>query len=247
MKSTHISWASVAGLALLVTPLPNAGAFPVGHPNSTRNYIVGLQSLHYWSAGIYGEGCDREVTVDGRNRMLTKTRVMGYVGLDVLPWVTLYGTGGSSALKFGGTEETNDAELEYGGGLNINVLDHEVLDPTLFEDRLRINANVSLIHGTTAWDEPLAVQEFEWDEVSASVIFSIVNDCEGEKKYVPNSVTVFVGPIYSDYLGSEIEVVDKAGFLAGLEIFYSASLSFNIGIESFGGESGYMGGVHLRF
>jgi hypothetical protein len=234
-------------LTLIATLPRNVSAFPVGHPNSTRNYIIGLQSLHYWSAGIYGEGYDRGITVNGVDRMLTRTRVMGYVGLDVLPWVTLYGTAGSSTLKFGSAEEANDAEFEYGGGLNINVLDHEVLDPALFEDRLRINANVSLVRGRTAWDRPVGVQEFEWDEVSASVIFSIVNDCEGEKKFVPNSVTIFGGPIYSDYMGSEIEVVDQVGFMAGLEIFYSLSFSFNVGIMSYGGESGYTGGVHVRF
>jgi hypothetical protein len=35
--------------------------------------------------------------------------------------------------------------------------------------------------------------------------------------------------------------------MAGLEIFYSLSFSFNVGIMSYGGESGYTGGVHVRF
>lgn len=201
--------------------------------------------MHRWVAGAYIEGRDRDVDVRGTGYEMKYNRVMGYLGFDIFSWITAYVTAGANSSRIGGDAFDYEGAPEFGGGFNFNLIDHEVLDPTLFEDRLRLNASVALIVGGS---EPDVIGDvIQWEELSASVILSVVNDCEGEKFYTPNSVVIFGGAILSELFGDDIGPDDLLGATAGLEVFYTKSVSFTAGVEFFGGNPGYVGGIHLRF
>lgn len=243
MKNTMIASLS---LIVLATALQSASAAPIGNSNRAREYMISAKNLHGWSAGIYGQGTIRNVQVNGRVYELTGTGGWLYLGLDVLPWATLYATGGITDYEIG-KANTDQSAASYGGGINFNILDHIVADPTIFEDRVRINGSVGFTVNSGDW--VVTRDSLNWEELSGSLTISIINDCSGDKFYVPESIGLFAGAIYSELLGSDIDADDDGlGWTAGLQIFSSQMLSLEIGAQGFeGGDSGWMAGAHLRF
>lgn len=234
---------NIIGLTLLGV-VSSSPAVPVGQSNWSREYMISGRSMQRLSGGIFGEGRERDVDVDGIPRVMERSRIMGYVGVDLFSWISLFVMGGTSEVQFGTLTEANDGEFDYGIGVHMNIMDYLILDPTLMEDRLRINATISYSRSKTEW--VVTNREYEWNEIFASLIFSIVNDVEGDKRFLPYSIAVFAGPIFSDLIG-DIDVDNKTGFTAGLDIFYTESLSISGGIESFGDGNGFVAGLHSRF
>jgi hypothetical protein len=236
-----------AGAVVLSCMSLTCGAVPVGTSNSEIDYTISAQSFHNWCWGIFSEGRDREVDVPGANGIvMTYQRFMGYVGYDILPGLTFYATAGAGSTDL--DDQGAESAFEYGAGLNLNLLDHEVLDPTMFEDRLRINGNVQVTFGSADWERNAAGAEtLEWQEVSASLVIAVVNDCTGDKFFSPFSISLFAGPIYSEYLGGDLEVNDEFGVIAGMEVFYGLNITLSAGIEAFKDDVGYVAGLHFRF
>ena len=237
---------SLAAVVLLAGLAPSVSAVPIGNSNLGSDYIISVQSMHGWAAGVFAEGWERDVSIGGIDYVMEYGRVMAYLGHDLLSFATVYATAGANLMDIGNSGN-QDGSFEFGGGLHINILDHEVLDPTLFEDRLRINANAAFIVGGVEWEPNGEPVDLEWQEISASLIFSIVNDCGGEKFFTPFSITLFAGPIFSDFLGDDVDVENQVGFTAGLEVFYTRSVTFVGGIEAYNNAPGYIAGVHMRF
>jgi hypothetical protein len=239
---------TVAAACVLFSCLMSSSqAVPVGTSNEEVDYTISARFFHNWSCGIYAEGRDRTVDAPGLNEvMMSYGRIMGYVGYDFLPGFTFYVTGGGNSVDIDDRGAEN--AFEYGAGLNLNIIDHEVLDPTMFEDRLRLNGNVQVTYGTTDLPTPDDnTRSLEWQEVFASLVLAVVNDCAGDKFFAPFSVSLFAGPIYSEYFGDDLDPKDKFGITAGMEIFYGLNLTFTAGVEVFDEEVGYVAGAHFRF
>ena len=135
-----------------------------------------------------------------------------------------------------------DAEFEYGAGLRLNILDHEIPDPTLFENRLRITAGAQ--YTWTQADQDL--YPWKWEELVADLTVSIVNDIEGNALYLPNSIALYVGPVLSIIRSDTIKADDKFGYSAGVEVYFTECVSFDLGIQKLD-DTGYVGGLHIRF
>jgi len=209
--------------------------------------MISGQSLHNWAFGIYGESWTREVDVGGADLDMEHSRVMAYAGYDILPGVTFYVTGGMGISDID-DQGAADGEAEYGAGLNFNLFDHEILDPTVFDDRIRINGCVQGTYGSTEYDpENGELSELKWQEVYASLTLAVVNDCAGNKFFAPMSISLFVGPVYSAFLGGDVETDRNFGVTAGMEVFCSLNATLTAGVLSFGEDIGYTAGLHLRF
>lgn len=232
---------SVVILFLLAGNLSPLLAVPIGSSNAGREYLLAAEPLGKWSCGVYSKARKRDVTTGGLSLPMKSRKTMGYVGYDFKRWFTTYATAGSSETMIGGSGYA-DGESEYGVGMLFNILDHEILDPTLFEDKIRINAGWQYTSSGTKY----AGATRKWHELFASLTVSLVNDVEGSKFYLPNSIAIFAGPIYSDIQSSSIDEKDAFGLITGLEVFYSEKISIDWAIERFE-SSAYTVGINIRF
>jgi opacity protein-like surface antigen len=238
MKKYLLFMCVVAGL-LFALVSQGFGA-PTGS-SRTRDYLVGVQDIGRWSAGLSFDSRKRDADANGFPVTMKTSKVMGYLGYDVLSWVTAYATAGSTEYEFSDVS-SGGGEAEYGGGVRLNLLDHDVLEPTILEDKIQI-------HGTCQFTRTKAEYLFsssDVDELYASLILSVVNETTGNKYYVPHSIALFVGAVYADLDASNFDEDGALGYTAGLEIFYTENLSFSLGIQGFD-QAGFVGGVHLTF
>jgi opacity protein-like surface antigen len=163
-----------------------------------------------------------------------------YVGLEVTPWATIFVGGGMGDHQLGMTESDTRHKLE--AGILVNLIDHEILDPTLFEDKLRVNAGASWAYTEAEWVD----QDVRWQELTAFLTVSVVNDTTGNKFFNPNSVAVYAGPLFNYIQSDEIELRDELGFLAGIEIFLTESISLDLGMRHIS-TTGFEGGLRIDF
>lgn len=216
-------------------------AVPIGNSNEGREYLVAAQDVSKWSCGVYSRTQKRDVTSNRQQFSMELREVMAHVGYDFKRWFTTYAVAGQSQAEIGGGGYA-DAETELGVGMHFNILDLEILDPTLFEDKIRVNAGWQYSMSETEW----AGRQTNLRELSASLMLSIVNDIEGNKLFLPNSIAIFAGPIYSDIQSSSINEKNKLGFAAGMEVFLSEKISLKCAIERFDATA-YSTGINVRF
>ncbi len=237
--------AVVVVLSLSVN-LPFAQAVPVSNSGTDLDYIIDDSSLHRWCFGVYALEQDIDIKIKSNNftMILEQQKAMAYLGYNIFSWMMVYGTIGESENRLDGWQFVDPAhELEYGAGFQVNILSREIPDPTLFENKLRITAGAQYTVAST--DVPGA--EWRWAEVTAHVTLSIVNDIAGNKLFLPNSIALYGGPIYSDIISDDIvQLGDEFGYNLGLEVFYTESVSFDIGLRKLS-DTGVTAGLHVRF
>jgi opacity protein-like surface antigen len=211
---------------------------PIGATDSGRDYLVPAADLSKWSGGVVGRTRERDVTVNESSfeQTMKRTQGMVYLGYRVLPWLVTYGGLGAGWTKLD-SGDYGDMEIEFAGGLHANLLYHDIMAPTLLEDRIRIDAGCEY---ATAQTET-TMDDLEWDEFSASLLFSVVNDVTGNKLYAPESMAIYAGPIYSDLLGDEVDEEEALGLAAGLDVQATERVAVTLGVELFDAESIVLG------
>ena len=227
-------------LALLLTSVMPASAVPMGKSNRSHDYLSGTGLSHLFSAGVYGGATERDVKMGHAVVTKESEKALVYIGVDLQPWLVLFAAIGGANHAIGLSEDASDMQTE--AGLLVNLIDHDILDPTLFEDKLRVNLGATWGMTQGAWFG----EEVKWQELTAFATVSIVNDTIGNKFFNPNSIALYVGPLYSYLQSDDIEVEEELGYMAGIEVFVSESVSFDMGIRQFDGP-GFEGGLHIRF
>jgi hypothetical protein len=240
MKSTIVFSAGLSCLILMCAA--GAAGAPIGNSNQGRDYLVSTAMLSPWSFGIFGEGGTREVEWkdSGFPLELESRKLMVFLGYDVIRWITPFVAFGVSDMEFGGSQG-GDTELELGAGLHLNLIDQEIMDPTLYEDKLRLTANLYYSQSETTWLSNTA----KVNEFSANLLLSLVNDIEGHKEYLPYSLALFAGPSFSAISG-DVRETQEVGFIIGLDVFYTKRVSFNFAFEKYEQET-ITSGINVRF
>lgn len=227
---------------LLLTALQSQMlAAPIANSNLGREYLVGSSAPERWSTGLFGGYGSRQLTRRGADFDMDFTRGMAYVGYDVRRWITAYAALGIKSVEFNNID-ADESSTEMGIGLHFNLLDQEIMDPPLIEDRIRVNADIYIGMNEADWQG----QTFEWQEVAANLTVSIVNDLEGLPAYSPESIAVYAGPAYSNNECDEFDTEDSFGFIAGMEVFATKRISFDLSITKFDSET-FMGSTSIRF
>ena len=253
MKRT-IAIACVVATILLGNLPVTVIAVPLLTSNYGKDYYVSVPDLKQWSCGLYLDSMERKLDNPVEftsGAKLSYQRNMGYIGYDFFPCMTTYATVGTGTLKIGNNAPTSDNCAQYGVGVHFNLLDKDILDPTLEEDKIRVTAGMEYIASNPDFDpfgNGLDKQNISFDELSGSIVVSLVNDIEGNKSFLPFSLSVFAGLLYSDLITNvhNLKTDGQVGFTAGLEIFYTESVSFFLAVQNIG-DSGYTAGVNLRF
>ena len=227
-------------LVILGVSLSAKGAPIAGNPNSGA-YLMPAPDLSRWSGGVYVHARVRNVNVGGVHLPLYSKRTAGYLGFDVLSWLTVYGTlvDGSHKVGYGTTSGNN----EYGGGVLLSLLNDEIFAPTVLEDVLRLNATIQYTEG----DIFLFNKSVPFHEVYGALTLHIINEIDGNKLYWPDAIGLFIGPVYSTVKADNLREEQSAGFNLGLEFFFTDRITMNFGTEQIDAQNKYLYGLHIRF
>lgn len=221
-------------------------AEPRGGSNLDRDFIAGSSDKPGWSCGLTVNSRERNVEVLGVDSTLDSTLVAAYIGYTITPWATLYALAGqfSGELDGGFSSNDDDRRFLYGATLSFDIFSHEIQDPMLMENKIRVNSSLSYL----ASEIEVFNQELDFQEFQASLTASIVNDVVGNKLYLPESIAIFAGPIYSSLLDDDLNdnPDENVGLSAGLEVFHTKRISYYMRVDDFA-KAGYAAGLNVRF
>lgn len=234
----HCSVVLIALSAIIAAPALSA---PVGNSNWTRDYLVAADDLSRLSAGLCYDAVERDIELDGEKRTLESDRAMFYLGFSVLPWLTPYVTVGGAESSFSEKSyQESDTQVAYGGGIRLSLLDHDILDPRLMEDRIRINASLDYLKC-----EMDGYEKLNWNEFRTALTLGLVNDTTGNKRFIPQTIEIFAGPVYSSISG-DMDAQDDFGFVMGLSLHCTERVTLDVAAEGIGDTTSIFTGVHLR-
>lgn len=209
------------------------------------DYLYKNPGLSRISAGAYVGQTEREISRSGplQDTIMTSSRGYGYLAYDLTSWMNVYGLLGVNESELTGSPAA-DSEMLFGAGMAFNLLNRFVREPVPYEDAIRITADIRAI--STKADFGLFADSVTWQEYSASLRFSLVNFPTGDKRYRPEAIALYAGPIVSWIQSSDISSKDELGLTGGLEIFLYDTLSLDLNAEYIG-ETSFYGGFNLRF
>lgn len=230
-----------AVIALVALISISALAAPrTGNPNG-KDYYLGAEIIAGWSCGIYSDNRDRDIDIDRLTTSMDTEKIGVYAGYDVKPWMTAYLSSGTARTKIGNFSDT-DGNSEFAFGAIFNLLSYDIMAPTLMEDLINVNACVQLTWGEASWGN----ESVDWQELYGSLTLSVINEVSGNKLYLPQAIALFFGPVFSDLYSSSFDERDKTGMTAGIEVFYTDRVTFNIGVEKFD-SARVVGGLNVHF
>ena len=218
----------------------------IGSSQKGRHYLVSSDSLHGWSLGAYLAESRRDVELHGFDSQMKLKSAGAFIGYDIMRWASVFGIAGSSDTSFGGAGShlsTSSSESEFGVALQVNLLDHELMDPTVIENRLRLNAQASYMRHKAdhAWGS------LAWNDLSAGLMLSIINDTPSFKIFWVENVAIYGGPVYSRIFSSDrISEKSNFGYAAGVEIGFSEKISLLVGVKNIDTASA-TGSITVRF
>ena len=218
-------------------------AHAAARSNAGIDYLFRNPSLGRLTAGVYAGESRREVSQAGvlMDTTLTSGQFYGYLGIDIMSWLNVYGILGMNESKLANTP-TADAEILYGMGISFNLLNHFIREPTPMEDAFRINGDIRIV----STEANLLMGGISWQELSASLRFSLVNFPVGDKNYRPEAIALYAGPAFSHIRSSNISATQNFGAIGGLEIFFFDTFSLDLNVEYYDTTS-IFGGLNVRF
>lgn len=231
------------GAVSLFVIMCNTQALAAARSNAGLDYLLRNPTLGNFTAGLYAGSVDREILVGGGpfSTTISSSRFYSYLGYDLSRWLNVYGIFGANEAELS-TTDAADSELLYGAGLSFNLLNRFVREPIPMEDAIRINGDIRIISTKATF----FMDTINWQEISASLRFSLVNFPVGDKHYRPEAIALYAGPAFSYIQSSAVEAKDEFGAIGGLEIFFYDSLSLDLSVEYFDTTS-FFAGLNLRF
>jgi hypothetical protein len=222
----HIVFFLLVTATIFSMPLREVQAIPAGNGNHAGDYIFSDDDLSSWMVGAMYQERERHIDTLNQRKTFKTTRSYGYLAYQWRYGIMPYGLIGTSESRL---EFNRDTELESGLGLHLNLFDHEVPDPTLMEDKLRINATAQYTKSrmNTSYGRSIS-----WQELYGSLILSVVNDLEGNKFFNLDSIAFFAGITYSDIISSGIDEHKKGGFIYGINFFVTENICLEVGFEN---------------
>jgi hypothetical protein len=181
------------------------------------DYLVAAQNLSPWYAGAFFRNHDRDITLDnGIRHRFNTDRAGGFVAFDITRWLTVYGMAACTWNNFDDVSHRQDTSTFYGAGLWFNILDHDLLDGLMLENRFRLDACAQFMMG----DTEIVGEDLSYVEFYGSLTASIVNEIVGDKSMWPEAIGVFFGPSVTSWDSSDFDADhEDLGFAVGLDVY----------------------------
>ncbi|MFH0953494.1 MAG: hypothetical protein V1873_04105 [Verrucomicrobiota bacterium] len=229
-------WLVVAGaVALLQIPAlagPLTGSVTMDSGIEARN-------LDRLSVGLDAEMLQRDVEPESGGVMELKAQqASAFLGVDLFPWLAIYGTAGAAEAKLGDMGDYGDAQFKWSAGLNANIWHWEdsVKDPSW-------GLTIKAVGEFSQYESGDENNKVEWDEISAALPLSyeIYFATYPEGWADIDTLMIYAGPAFSAIDGTrtmkgaefDFSESESAGILGGLDLFFTDSLSLRGQVEFF--------------
>lgn len=207
----------------------------------TRESLLTSKTLSRFSVGADVSFMERGFDLAGRpGGTNAQARTTGaYVGYDILPWLTVFGTLGASQAK-GGEDGGGywSSDLKYSLGVAPNIWEAELRRPTFLTGKVSIDAAAEVGMFKSSSDNASA----EWTDLSAAVLlrYEVPEDAPWSAESA-TSLRLSAGPLFSLLDGrwrdsvarSSISARNLVGWTAGAEWFIAPTFSVGANVEVF--------------
>jgi hypothetical protein len=242
----------IVALSLIVAlhaSLVSAASFPTSI--SRRPLNVGSPSDRLSIGGSYEEidrGIDLNQGGDGDD-VFSASSASLYMGYDVRPWLTLFGTVGAVELDAMGDVETDEG-LKVSAGLSAYLWEVDISEPTFMAGRFSFKPTLEASHYTSESSEG----DVSWFDVTLAlpVGYEIFDQYAESSQGISTSLALYVGPAVSYVSGTvdapagdvDFDGEEFFGAIAGLDVYFSAHVSLGAQVSFFDETSI---GASLRF
>jgi hypothetical protein len=226
---------------LVFASLQTAHADPTGSAFKSDDYMGATHDRPQWSVGVYQGVQKRDLSSGFGSGIFEMRRMQVRAGYNVMPWLTLFAGVGQAEMLPSGAPSHLDSDSEYHYGFHVRLIEHEFEDVKMRENYLRIDLSYTVRESDG--------DDFSWEEDIAAATFSFINEIERDQIYVPHSIGLYVGPLWSTVdatVGSRLAFseVDDLGLVGGLDIYFNPHFSFQWELQMFEENSTQIG---LRF
>ncbi len=229
----------VVALSLVVAlqaSLSMAASFPTSISRTPLNLSAVSDKV---SVGVTYEEIERGIDFDdGPDAILKAESASLYVGYDVRPWLTLFGSVGASEVDEDAGVNT-DAEIKVSAGLSAYVWEADIVEPDFMSGRLTLKPTLEVSRYSSDSD----VGEIVWIDATAALPFGY----EKFDRYPPSlrgiatSLAFYVGPAMSYVTGTvdtplgdvDFEGDQLFGMIGGVDIYLSAGVSLGVEFSVF--------------
>ena len=213
-----------------------AGAFPTSISREALNVGVPSERL---SVGLNYEDIKLGIDFDdGPDVVLDAESWDVYIGYDVLPWLTVFTTLGSSEID--DTDEVDtSAKFKISGGFNAYLWEGDVLDPTYMAGRFTLKTTFEL----SRYDSDSDVGDVSWIDATLAIPlgYELFDDYPESAKGISTSLAMYIGPAISYVNGTwespvgdrDFEGKELFGFIGGVDLFLSPTLSMGVAFSYF--------------
>jgi len=162
--------------------------------------------------------------------------LMGYVGYDVLRWLTVEAGAGQSKLEI--EDQSGDEDFEWMAGAQVRLLDYMALDPVVGEDAYWVGLDGQIHYVGTTFERDFG-GDIDWHELFGAITVSFT--ARPEVSGFVNRVGLYFGPAFStisaDRDDGDADEDQSFGFIGGLTVNPSDNMSITIEVQGFGNAS----------
>lgn len=193
--------------------------------------LFSARDLSAWHIGGYYRRLKRDIDFPLMDTTrLELNRAVFYTGYNITPWLTVYGLAGNIDPHLVQVPGGGSSGTEIGGGLWINLLDHELVDQLQLENRISVEAMAQYSRGNPEFGD----FDLTYSEVQASLTLSIINDVSSGTIYWPETVSLFFGPVYNHLNSSDFDQANNEfGLCIGSDIGLSRRVRLSLAYEKY--------------
>ena len=206
----------------------------------TRDTLLESYSLARWSVGANVELLDRDIKFNGDLTTLEAQCLSLFLGYDVLPYLTVYGTLGGVKARPERADDWGSTELKTSLGVNLNLWQYEITDPSFMAGLLTVKTTMEVgWYGSDYKDFSYEWREFVW----AFPVGYELHERDAETiGGLDISLALYVAPALSTISGHasggvDFEEDESTGIIAGADIFLARNVSLGLQIQQFGSTS----------
>jgi len=215
----------------LIIALQASFVFAASFPTSISRTPLNIDNVSdRVTVGVTFEDIKRDVEFDDFDAVLDAEALSLYVGYDILPWVTIFGTVGGSEID-GEPGIDTDSKLKVSAGVSAYVWEADILAPIFMAGRLTLKPTAEI----SRYESDTDVGDTEWIEVMAALPFGYerFDRYPESPKGIATSLALYAGPAIS-YIDGSVDTIlgdedfehdELLGLIAGVDIFLSAGVS----------------------
>lgn len=177
---------------------------------------------------------ERTISLEGQSGTtdLEANHGMGYVGIDILSWLAVFGAVGGTSAKVQDADGYGNTRVNWAAGLSANLWHLDVTDPEFLAGSLSLRVLGEYSQFKSGDSD---TDEIKWQEWFATLLASyeiFVTDSI-DLDQIPFSLVLSVGPVFSkldgtfDVSGQKLDFSEEQsyGIGGGVEVFIANNLS----------------------